>query len=214
MGGNIYFNIFPSDNSNFFLFFLITSLFTIKIPTLQTARAHLVSARELTSIDNLTEAEKEYRKSILLDPREAEVIIEFAEFLMFRVDSTWLGINKSDIYPILRCSSYEEAKYLFEEALSDDMPTRTRASDAEAYYQLGNIASVGDFRKSTPFYNDALKSDPDHYAKIEVLTMRKCRPWLFLPNDDGDNRTKRTPLFDEVVEYDLFSEEWASGSLG
>ena len=120
MGGNIYFHNFPSDNSNFLLFFLITSLFPIKIPTLQTARVHLISARELTSIDNLTEAEKEYRKSILLDPREAEVIIEFAEFLMLRVDSTWLGINKSDISPILRCSSYGEANYLFEEALSDD----------------------------------------------------------------------------------------------
>ena len=130
MGGNIYFHIFPSDNSNFLLFFLIPSLFTIKISTLQTARAHLISARELKSIDNLTEAEKEYRKSILLDPWEAEVIIEFAEFFSSKVDSTWLGINKSDISPILRCSSYGEAKYLFEEALSDDMPTRTRASGA------------------------------------------------------------------------------------
>jgi len=214
MGGNIYFHIFPSDNSNFLLFFLITSFFTIKIPTLQTARAHLISARELTSIDNLTEAEKEYRKSILLDPCEAEVIIEFAEFLTSRVDSTWLGINKSDISPILRCSSYGEAKCLFEEALSDDMPTRTRASDAEAYYQLGVIARRGNVRKYISFYKDALKSDPDHYAKVEHLTMMKCRPWLFLPDDDHEDGDKRTPLFDERVEYDLFSEEWESGSLG
>ena len=174
----------------------------------------MISARELTSIDNLTEAEKEYRKSILLDPCEAEVIIESAEFLSAKVNSTWLGINKSDISPILRCSSYGEAKYLFEEALSDDMPTRTRASDAEAYYQLGVIARRGNVRKSIPFYKDALKSDPDHYAKVELLTMRKCRPWLFLPDDDDDDGDNITPLFDEVVEYDLFSEEWASGSLG
>ena len=97
MGGNICFHIFPSDRSNFLLFFLITSLFIIKIPTLQTARAHLISARELSSIDNLTEAEKEYRKSILLDPHEAEVIIEFAEFFAANIDKKWLGINKSDI---------------------------------------------------------------------------------------------------------------------
>ena len=195
---------------------MIPSLFTIKIPTLQTARAHLISARELTSIDNLTEAEKEYRKSILLDPRDAEVIIEFAEFLSSKVDSTWLEINKSDISPILRYSSYGEAKCLFEEALSDDMPTRTRASDAQAYFQLGIIKGVGDYRQAIPFYKDALKSDPDHYAKIELLTMRKCRPWLFLLNDDDDDGN-RTPLFDEEVEYGLFREEWyksISGSLG
>ena len=193
---------------------MILSLFTIKIPTLQTARAHLISARELTSIDNLTEAEKEYRKSMLFFPYEAEVIIEFAEFLVSKVDSSWHGINESDLSPILRCCSYGEAKCLFEEALSDDMPTRTRASDAQAYYQLGIIAMVGDYRKAIPFFKDALKSDPDHYAKVKLLTLRKCRPWLFLPDDDDDDGDNRTPLFDEVAEYDLFREEWKSGSLG
>ena len=186
------------------------SFFTIN----QTARAHLISARQLTAIDNFIEAEKEYRKSILLDPQEAEVIIEFAKFLTARVDGVWLGTNKSEISSILRCSSYAEAKYLFEEALSGDMPTRTSASDADAYFELGVIACVGDVRKSIPFFKDAVKCDPDHYAKVELLTMRKCRPWLFLPddvNDDGDNRT---PLFDERVEFDLFREEWESGSLG
>ena len=134
-------------------------LFTIN----QTARAHLISARQLTAIGNFIEAEKEYRKSISLDPYEAEVVIEFATFLAAKVDD-----NEFDISPILRCSSYAEAKYFFEEALSDGMPTRTSASDAEAYYQLGKIACLRDLRKAIPFFKDALKSDPDHFAKVEL----------------------------------------------
>ena len=141
-------------------------------------------------------------------------MIEFAEFLTRKVDSTWLGINESDISPILRYSSYGEAKCLFEEALSNDMRTRTRASDAEAYFQLGVIETVKDVRKAIPFFKDAIKSDPDHYAKIHLLTEMKCRPWLFLPDDDNDEWDNRTPLFDEDVEFDLFRKEWESGSLG
>ena len=147
--GNIRFHIFPSDLSNFFSFFFKLShclqtikFYLVKIRILQTARAHLISAREHSAINNLIEAEKEYRKSILLDPQEAEVIIEFAKFLSAKVDEIWLGTNKSDISPILRCYSYSEANYLFEEALSDDMPTRTRDTDADAYFQLGHIAGV------------------------------------------------------------------------
>jgi tetratricopeptide (TPR) repeat protein len=212
MGGMI---PYPPSVNQYKLTFFPSHFYDVIFFTInQTARAHLISARQLTAIDNFSEAEKEYRKSILLDPHEAEVIIEFAKFLRERVDGVWLGTNKSEISSILRCSSYAEAKYLFEEALSDDMPTRTRASDADAYYELGCLAKVGDCRKSIPFFKDAVKCDPDHYAKVELLSMRKCRPWLFLPDDvkgDGDNRT---PLFDELVEFDLFREEWKSGSLG
>ena len=125
----------------------------------------MISARELTSIDNLTEAEKEYRKSILLDPYEAEVIIEFAEFLVSKVDSSWLGINESDLSPILRCCSYGETKCLFEEALSDDMPTWTRASDAEAYFQLGVIECVRDVRKAIPLF----KSSTSHEDEMPTM---------------------------------------------
>jgi tetratricopeptide (TPR) repeat protein len=209
----------PTFQTLFFFFKLSQCLQTIifylvKIRILQTARAHLISAREHSAINNLIEAEKEYRKSILLDPEDAEVIIEFAKFLTAKVDEIWLGTNESDTSPILRCSSYAEAKYLFEEALSDDMPTRTSASDADAYFELGCLAQIGDYRKSIPFFKDALKSDPDNYAKVELLTMMKCRPWLFLPDDDNDDGDNRTPLFDVDVEYDIFIEKWVSGSLG
>ena len=87
-------------------------------------------------------------------------------------------------------------------------------SDADAYFELGVIACVRDDRKAIPFFKDALKSVPDHSAKVELLTMMKCRPWLFLPDDDNDDGDNRTPLFDERVEFDLFREEWESGSLG
>ena len=57
------------------------SLFTIN----QAARAHLISARELTAADSFIEAENEYRKSITLDPDDAEVIVEFATFLTIKI---------------------------------------------------------------------------------------------------------------------------------
>ena len=46
-------------------------------------------------------------------------------------------------------------------------------------------------------------------ANVDLLMLRKCRPWLFLPNDDdfdfdGDTQA---PLFDEEVEFDLLLEE-------
>ena len=92
------------------------------------------------------------------------------------------------------------------------MPTRTCASDAEANYQLGVIIAIGNPHKALPFFKDALKSEPDHCAKVTLLLWRKCRPWLFLP-DDGDTQT---PLFDEDVELDLLYEDWYndSDSLG
>ena len=68
------------------------SLFTIN----QAARAHLISARELTAADNFIEAENEYRKSITLDPDDAEVIVEFANFLVTKIDKTWIGIRRED----------------------------------------------------------------------------------------------------------------------
>ena len=112
------------------------SFFTIN----QAARAHLISARELKAADNFIEAENEYRKSITLNPDDAEVIIEFATFLTIKIDKTWIGIRRKDRCEMLRFSSYGEAKCLFEAALRDDMSNRTRYSDAEAYHGLGVIA--------------------------------------------------------------------------
>jgi len=131
-------------------------IFTIN----QAARAHLISARELTAADNFIEAENEYRKSITLDPDDAEVIIEFATFLTIKIDKTWIGVRRKDRCEMLRFSSYGEAKCLFEAALRDDMSNRTRYSDAEAYHGLGVIACTEDLRKAIPLFKDALKSDP------------------------------------------------------
>ena len=169
----------------------------------------MISARELTAADNFIEAENEYRKSITLDPDDAEVIIEFAKFLHIKIDKTWIGILRKDRCEMLRFSSYGEAKCLFEAALRDDMSTRTRASDADAYHELGVIACTEDLRKAIPLFKDALKSDPDHIAKVDLLHLMKCRPWLFLPNDDDFDGDTETPLFDEDVEFDLLLEEWA-----
>ena len=115
---------------------------------------------------------------------------------------------------MLRFSSYGEAKCLFEAALRDDISTRTHASDADAYDGLGYIFCAEDLRKAIPFFKEAIKSDPDHVAKVSLLSMMKCRPWLFLPNDDDFDGDTETPLFDEDVEFDLLLEEWDSGSLG
>ena len=175
------------------------SFFTIN----QAARAHLISARELTAADNFIEAENEYRKSITFDPDDAEVIIEFATFLTIKIDKTWIGIRRKDRCEMLRFSSYGEAKCLFEAALRDDMSTQTRASDADAYHQLGVIACTEDLGKAITFYKEVLKSDPDHVAKVDLLMLRKCRPWLFLPNDDDFDGDTETPLFDEDVEFEL-----------
>ena len=179
-------------------------IFTIN----QAARAHLRSARELTAADNYIEAENEYRKSITLDPDDAEVIIEFAEFLTIKIDKTWIGILRKDRCEMLRFSSYGEAKCLFEAALRDDISTRTRFSDADAYDGLGYIFCTEDLRKAIPFFKEAIKSNPDHVAKVSLLKMMKCRPWLFLPNDDDFDGDTETPLFDEDVEFDLLLEEW------
>ena len=178
------------------------SFFTIN----QAARAHLISARELTAADNFIEAENEYRKSITLDPDDVEVI-EFATFLTIKIDKTWIGIRRKDRCEMLRFSSYGEAKCLFEAALRDDMSNRTRYSDAEAYHWLGLIACTEDLRKAIPLFKDALKSDPDNVAKVSLLLLMKCRPWLFLPNDDDFDGDTETPLFDEDVEFDLLLEE-------
>ena len=179
------------------------SFFTIN----QAARAHLISARELKAADNFIEAENEYRKSITLNPDDAEVIIEFATFLTIKIDKTWIGIRRKDRCEMLRFSSYGEAKCLFEAALRDDMSNRTRYSDAEAYHWLGVIACTEDLRKAIPLFKDALKSDPDNVAKVSLLLLMKCRPWLFLPNDDDFDGDTETPLFDEDVEFDLLLEE-------
>ena len=85
------------------------------------------------------------------------------------------------------------------------MSNRTCYSDADAYDGLGDIACTEDLRKAITFYKEALKSDPDHNANVDLLMLRKCLPWLFLPNDDdfdfdGDTQT---PLFDEEIEFDL-----------
>ena len=184
------------------------SLFTIN----QAARAHLISARELTAADNFIEAESEYRKSITLDPDDAEVIVEFANFLVTKIDKTWIGIRREDSCEILRFSSYGEAKCLFEAALRDDM-SKTRYSDADAYHGLGEIASTEDLRKAIPLFKDALKSDPDHVAKVYLLVLMKCQPWLFLPNDDDFDGDTGTPLFDEKVEFDLLLEEYSNSPL-
>ena len=109
---------------------------------------------------------------------------------------------------MLRFSSYGEAKCLFEAALRDDMSNRTRYSDAEAYRGLGVIACTEDIRKTIPLFKDALKPDPDHIAKVILLLLMKCRPWLFLPNDDDFDGDTETPLFDEDVEFDLLLEEY------
>ena len=133
-------------------------IFTIN----QAARAHLISARELTAADNFIEAENEYRKSITLDSDDAEVIVEFAKFLTIKIDETWIGIPRKDRCEIFRLASYGEARCLFEVALRDDISNRTRFSDANAYEGLGNIACKEDLRKAITFYKEALKSDPDH----------------------------------------------------
>ena len=99
------------------------------------------------------------------------------------------------------------ARCLFEVALRDDISNRTRFSDADAYEGLGDIACAEDLRKAITFYKEALKSDPDHVAKVSLLSKMKCRPWLFLPNDDDFDGDTQTPLFDEEVEFDLFLEE-------
>ena len=80
-------------------------------------------------------------------------------------------------------------------------------SDADAYDGLGDIACTEDLRKAIPLFKEALKSDPDHVAKVSLLSMMKCRPWLFLPNDDDFDGDPETPLFDEDVEFDLLLEE-------
>ncbi len=96
-------------------------IFTIN----QAARAHLISARELTAADKFIEAENEYRKSITLDSDDAEVIVEFANFLTTKIDKTWIGIRRKDRCEILRLASNGEARCLFEAALRDDM-SKTR----------------------------------------------------------------------------------------
>ncbi len=168
----------------------------------------MISARELKAADNFIEAENEYRKSITLDPDDAEVIIEFATFLTIKIDKTWIGVRRKDRCEMLRFSSYGEAKCLFEAALRDDMSNRTRYSDAEAYHGLGVIACTEDLRKAIPLFKDALKSDPDNVAKVSLHLLMKCRPWLFLANDDDFDGDTETPLFDEDVEFDLLLEEW------
>jgi tetratricopeptide (TPR) repeat protein len=168
----------------------------------------LISARELTAAKNFIEAENEYRKSITLDSDDAEVIVEFANFLTIKINKTWIGIRRKDRCEIFRLASYGEARCLFEAALRDDMSNRTRYSDADAYDGLGNIACKEDLRKAITFYKEALKSDPDHVANVDLLMLRKCRPWLFLPNDDDFDGDTETPLFDEKVEFDLLIEEY------
>jgi tetratricopeptide (TPR) repeat protein len=180
-------------------------IFTIN----QAARAHLISARELTAADNFSEAENEYRKSITLDSDDAEVIVEFAKFLTIKINKTWTGIRRKDRCEIFRLASYGEARCLFEAALRDDMSNRTRYSDADAYDELGDIACLEDLRKAITFYKEAVKSDPDHVANVNLLMLRKCRPWLFLPNDDDFDGDTQTPLFDEKVEFDILIEEYA-----
>ena len=180
------------------------SFFTIN----QAARAHLISARELKAADNFIEAENEYRKSITLDPDDAEVIIEFETFLTIKIDKTWIGIRRKDRCEILRLASFGEARCLFEAALRDDMSNRTCYSDADAYDELGDIACQEDLRKAITFYKEALKSDPDHNSNVDLLMLRKCRPWLFLPYDDDFDGDTQTPLFDEKVEFDLLIEEY------
>ncbi len=162
---------------------------------------------EFFKADNFIDAENEYRKSITLDPDVAEVIVEFANFLMIKVEKTWNGICRKDRCEIFRLASYGEARCLFEVALRDDISNRTRFSDADAYEGLGDIACAEDLRKAITFYKEALKSFPDHVAKVSLLTMMKCRPWLFLPNDDDFDGDTETPLFDEDVEHDLLLEE-------
>ena len=179
-------------------------IFTIN----QAARAHLINARELTAADNFIEAENEYRKSITLDSDDAEVIVEFANFLTIKVNKTWIGIRRKDRCEIFRLASYGEARCLFEVALRDDISNRTRFSDADAYEGLGNIACQEDFLKGITFFKEALKSDPDYVANVHLLMLRKCRPWLFLPNDDDFDGDTETPLFDEKVEFDLLIEEY------
>ena len=160
----------------------------------------MISARELTAADNFIEAENEYRKSITLDPDDAEVIIEFAKFLMIKIDKTWIGILRKDRCEIFRLASYGEARCLFEAALRDDMSNRTRYSDAEAYHGLGVIACTEDLRKAIPLFKDALKSDPDNVAKVSLLLLMKCRPWLFF-------QTTIILMGTLKVEFDLLLEE-------
>ena len=188
-----------SFSCSLFSFPFLEVIFTIN----QVARAHLISARELTAADNFIEAENEYRKSITLDSDDAEVIIEFATFLLIKIDKTW----REDSCEIFRLASYGEARCLFEVAFRDDISNRTRFSGAEAYEGLGNIACKEDLHKAITFYKEALKSDPDHVANVDLLMLRKCRPWLFLPNDDDFDGDTETPLFDEDVEFDLLLEE-------
>ena len=168
----------------------------------------MISARELTAADNFIEAENEYRKSITLDSDDAEVIVEFANFLTIKINKTWIGIRRKDRCEIFRLASYGEARCLFEVALRDDISNRTRFSDADAYEGLGNIACQEDMRKAITFFEKALKSDPDNVANVWLLMLRKCRPWLFLPNNDDYDGDTQTPLFDEDVEYTLLLEEW------
>jgi hypothetical protein len=160
------------------------------------ARNHFIRARRHYCAGEFDEAEDYYRRSIDIDDLEAEPLLELAMLLYDKIESTESdtrtrlaeqGLTTSS--RLLRISNYGQVKILFEAVVHGDMPTRTVDTDSMAYWYLSDIAfwTVG-FRAQMFFLNAAVKCNPDHWSKLTLMMYKKCRPWLFLPDDGSDGR--------------------------